>query len=170
MPSNHALLRHSGAHDVELLFQDVIQLDFGRIATRLRLNRKYTLASSPLFQGKRILEKDCADVEVLDWVEILRLTRDLIFSGDLLAVLGCYNSRALSVKIARTTDSLKKIGHYYRPTRQLVSAAKLKKCRLFRNIRIALFDINVPADVEADQARKMFCKFLDQSSVVLQRI
>ena len=54
---------------------------------------------------------------------------------------------------ARAIDSLQKIGNYYRATRKLTTAARRKKCHLFRNIRVMSFDIKVPATVRKPTKR-----------------
>lgn len=72
------------------------------------------------------------------------MTHDLVFSNSILADLALHNKDS---GLAQAIDGLEKIGHYYRAARQLVSAARRRKCRLFRNIRVLSWDLEVPLRV-----------------------
>lgn len=168
---------NSETQDIELLLQQVVEIDFSRIATRLRLNNKYSAFSSPLARVQKVLEKHDADVCMLDQVKklvgisqelkhlplcshgqasracvasILKQIHDLVYLNSLTLIV---NRIDRGVDTARAIDSLQKIGNYYRATRQLTTAARRKKCHLFRNIRVMSFDIKIPATVRKPAKR-----------------
>ena len=165
------------AYDIELLLQQVVEIDFSRIATRLRLNSKYASSSSPLARVQKVVEKVGADTEMLDQVkkllvinqELKRLPlhlvgqasyanvsrmikhiHDLVYLDHLTSIV---SQADRGMDTARAIDSLQKLGHYYRATGQLTAAARRKKCHLFRNIRVTSFDIKVPATVRKPHTR-----------------
>ena len=50
----------------------------------------------------------------------------------------------------KPSDVIIKLGQYYRSTRQLVSAARRKRCRIFRRIRVQSFQTEVPHSTRVD--------------------
>ena len=164
-------LDNTEAYDVELLLQQVVEVDFSRIANRLRLNSKYALSSSPLAKVQKVLEKDGANNGMLDHVKMLvemnqklkhlplhqpgsasyaqasrmlKQIHDLVYQDGLTRAVSRIDS---GLGPARAIDSLEKLGHYYRAVRQLVTAARRKKCQLFRKTTVMSYDIEVPATI-----------------------
>ena len=142
----------------------MVRLNSSRIATRLRLSRKYSVASSLFHTVKKVLECDLAHTEVYSQVndlaqrcqqlklllnssrkdgyytaiiQILRMTHDLVFSNRKLTDLALHNT---DKDVGQAIDGLERIGHYYR-------AARRRKSRLFRNIRVLSWDLKVPLRV-----------------------
>jgi len=150
-----------------MLLQKVVELDSSRISARLKLAKKHSLASSKIKQlqlafRSRITADSSSEVfERIDGLlnlyhtaklgaknsstptkhellkQIVTVSHDLARSKEfntMLESLGttCKNTAELS-------DIIFKLGQYYRATCQLVQAARRKRCRIFRKIKVQTF-------------------------------
>ncbi|KAH8593072.1 hypothetical protein B0O99DRAFT_516281 [Bisporella sp. PMI_857] len=154
-------------HDIESLFRQVIMLDFYRICTRLRLGRKYQIEASPIMLLRQALyDNSIAGIEEPKMIalrentpqpldkptayqmieEVTRLAHNLNQSSWFSVALN-KSSKFSSSKLASLGDSVAKLGQYYKAASELVLAARRKRCRIFRKIRVESFQICVPEHV-----------------------
>lgn len=107
-----------------------------QVAALLDLYR--TLKSNPMPQQNPV---------VLGNVErIIKMVHGLGQSAEFNAAL--HDSSALGTA-ERTSlrDRIAKLGQYYKASTELILAARRKRCRIFRRIRVESFQIRVPHDV-----------------------
>jgi hypothetical protein len=78
--------------------------------------------------------------------EVTRLAHSLNQSSGFSAALN-KSSKFSSSKLASLGDSVAKLGQYYKAASELVLAARRKRCRIFRKIRVESFQICVPENV-----------------------
>ncbi|KAF1730100.1 hypothetical protein CRV24_009557 [Beauveria bassiana] len=165
-------LVHNGALlsvNIDLLLEEVVRLNIPRLKSRLKVRKKHNIDLSPIPQ----LVKICRDInvdaeanrvllalEMLTRVfkeassspptqatyqtaaNIVKLAFELTATNVLEVVDRCAAERH---NVARYTDTVRKLGQYFRATKQLVLAATSSRgSRLFRHLQVCAFQIEVP--------------------------
>ncbi|KGQ07759.1 hypothetical protein BBAD15_g6920 [Beauveria bassiana D1-5] len=155
--------------NIDLLLEEVVRLNIPRLKSRLKVRKKHNIDLSPIPQ----LVKICRDINVdADANRVLlaleMLTRVFKEASSSPPTQATYHTAANIVKlafeltatnvlevvdrcaaerhnVARYTDTVRKLGQYFRATKQLVLAATSSRgSRLFRHLQVCAFQIEVP--------------------------
>lgn len=158
--------------NIELLLSEVVRLNLSRLRSRLKLKKRNSVDNGPIAQlvkfyrgtnrdldsGKVLLELDSltrvfksapssppTSSTCQTAMTIVKLASKLT-TTDFLDIVGrCVSGQD---RLARCIDTVRKIGQYYRATKQLVVAATAIHSRvLFQHIQVCPFRIEVPSCV-----------------------
>ncbi|KKY13299.1 hypothetical protein UCRPC4_g06979 [Phaeomoniella chlamydospora] len=167
-PAIGAIITGEETEHINILLGEVITICSSRISSRLRLARKHDIISTEIMQLRQSVSNAELEMETkAELNDLVRLYRQLKASSEpstneanvvtLAKIIGLAHNLSQSHSFRgairsgerkeKLSDTIIKLGQYYRATKQLVLVARRRRYRVFERIEVSSFQISVPPEV-----------------------